>query len=984
MAELAARVDALQDRLLGLDQEAESVRDHYILARLELWNLERSWSERVGGIALAPWRLWRFLAEKAKSGAMRDDPPPSYIKTPFLWARAGGALPPTLPDPANASDSEREEYFAAMLAWQAGDLELRVEALAGQIKRAKEMTVEAKAGIKAIKASPTYRLGKVLVSPGSLFKKAVAAEENEAAKVESELRKPHGSLAKEREEAQSRREEFAERAAALEGAPSLGVVALPDPPSMESPALGGAAVASAKNQLLAPLDLVEAEDGSAVAWNAAAGKSAGEFLLFVESSARLAPWAVLAFREAAASREDADIVYCDEDRADANGDFSEACHKPGWSPELMLNGNYVGRGFAIRKTLFRETGGFRDGFAGAAAFDLLLRASEKARSIVRVPDLLIHSAHSPGVAARDAEEFSGNTRALVGAFERRGWKAQSLPSPLLPRTVRAKFALEPNQKIAIVIPTKDRADLLRPLFASIRAKAGACAREIIVLCSNCQEQATYDFLEAEAAKPGESIRWLKIDAPFNFSRLNNVAVRDSDATHFLFLNNDVEALSDGWLDAMLEQAQRPEIGAVGARLHYPSGKIQHAGVIAGLMGIAGHAYAHFPADTGAHFGHDKLVRNYSACTAACLLVRRDAFEKVGGYNEALAVAFNDVDLCFKIREAGFRIVYTPFAELTHKESESRGDDMSPAHERRFHSEIAYMLARWGDLMADDPYYSPRLSLWKMDYSRRAEADDLKTRSFRSRFRVSDKFTVEARRQPEGASEAERALAILPQWMSAFHVGDRETPTTSRVWTDRDPAIAETVERLELRGKRALELTAYEGARSKQLAEAGVAVVAIEPNAELFLRLCVAKAAFRLDALRPIFGSAEKVLAGDALSGEPPFDVCWAAGALQNVEDPARLLDLLAPRVKRLIIRDYPSEPDDALGMIEKRDDQGRVYRGKFRLRGHDAPLLGPTVFTLGDVALLRALNDRGWRVERLEGEWETRSVHATSFDAVRD
>ena len=226
-----------------------------------------------------------------------------------------------------------------------------------------------------------------------------------------------------------------------------------------------------------------------------------------------------------------------------------------------------------------------------------------------------------------------------------------------------------------------------------------------------------------------TLRFLRHDIPFNYAALNNFAVRHCDSPYLLFLNNDTEVVSPEWLTAMLEFAQHQEIGAVGAKLLYPDDTIQHAGVVLGIGGVAGHSHRYLPEHHLGYFGQHNLVRNYSAVTAACLLTRREVFEAVGGFNEELAVAFNDVDFCLKIRQAGYRIVYTPYARLYHYESASRGSDSTAENTGRFRAETAYMLARWGAWLQNDPYYNPNLTIWREDFSLKTPADVAEQQAF---------------------------------------------------------------------------------------------------------------------------------------------------------------------------------------------------------------------------------------------------------------
>ena len=330
------------------------------------------------------------------------------------------------------------------------------------------------------------------------------------------------------------------------------------------------------------------------------------------------------------------------------------------------------------------------------------------------------------IAAKGGPWHESSRQALRAAITRRHWQAAVIDG-LLPDTYRVKFAVDPTARVSIIIPTKDKVDLLRVCIESIRKHTNHPSYEILVISNNSEEKATYAYLD-QAMRDG-TLRFLRHDIPFNYAALNNFAVRHCDSPYLLFLNNDTEVVSPEWLTAMLEFAQHQDIGAVGAKLLYPDDTIQHAGVVLGIGGVAGHSHRYLPEHHLGYFGQHNLVRNYSAVTAACLLTRREVFEAVGGFNEELAVAFNDVDFCLKIRQAGYRIVYTPYARLYHYESASRGSDTTPENTGRFRAEIAYMLARWGAWLQNDPYYNPNLTIWREDFSLKTPADVAEQQAF---------------------------------------------------------------------------------------------------------------------------------------------------------------------------------------------------------------------------------------------------------------
>jgi GT2 family glycosyltransferase len=274
---------------------------------------------------------------------------------------------------------------------------------------------------------------------------------------------------------------------------------------------------------------------------------------------------------------------------------------------------------------------------------------------------------------------------------------------------------EERPLVSLIIPTRNGVDLLKQCIDSIRTKTTYAPYEIIVVDNGSDEQATLDYLHSQAS--AGNIRVIRDDRPFNYSALNNGAIASANGELVGLINNDIEVISDTWLDEMVSLALQPGVGAVGAKLLYPDGKIQHAGVVIGMGGVAGHAHRLFPRDSFGYFSRNALISSFSAVTAACLIVRKSIYQQVGGLNEAdLAVAFNDVDFCLRIREAGYRNVYTPYAELYHHESATRGTEDNPVKKARFAREVAYMHERWGDLLQRDPAYSPNLALDNTDFS----------------------------------------------------------------------------------------------------------------------------------------------------------------------------------------------------------------------------------------------------------------------------
>jgi GT2 family glycosyltransferase len=464
--------------------------------------------------------------------------------------------------------------------------------------------------------------------------------------------------------------------------------------------------------------------GIAVASNTAARLATGAFLALLDHDDVLTPDALLEMALRLEQAPEADLLYSDEDKLTMAGGRVQPFYKPDFAPELLLAQNYLCHFSAIRTSVFWDVGGFHEGVDGSQDFDLFLRVTEVARRVEHIPKILYHWRMVPGstaadISAKDGPWHESSRQALRAAIARRNWQA-AVTNGLLPDTYRVKFAVAPTEQVTIIIPTKDKVELLRVCIESIRKHTTHPSYEILVISNNSEREETYAYLES--ARRDKILRFLRYDVPFNYAAINNFAVQHCDSPYLLFLNNDTEVTNAEWLTSMLEFAQQQAIGAVGAKLLYPDGTIQHAGIVLGIGGVAGHSHRYLPEHSPGYFGQLNVIRNYSAVTAACLLTRREVFDAVGGFNEDLAVAFNDVDFCLEIRKAGYRIVYTPYARLYHYESASRGSDTTLENAERFRTETAYMVAKWGPLLWHDPYYNPNLTLCREDFSLKTPAD----------------------------------------------------------------------------------------------------------------------------------------------------------------------------------------------------------------------------------------------------------------------
>jgi GT2 family glycosyltransferase len=366
----------------------------------------------------------------------------------------------------------------------------------------------------------------------------------------------------------------------------------------------------------------------------------------------------------------------------------------------------------------KASGGFRKGMEGSQDHDLVLRCSEvlTPNEIGHVPKVLYHWRAIRGSTAleRDSKDYAAaaGLRAVTEHLERRG--VQGVAEPLAHGHYRVRWPLpEPPPHVSVIIPTRDRVELLRTCVESVLARTRYSSFEVVVVDNRSSDAAALAYLDE--LRQRDRVVVVAYDAPFNYSAINNFAASISRGELLCLLNNDIEVISEDWLSEMAAQASRADVGAVGAMLYYPNDTIQHAGVILGVGGIANHAYAGQRRGHAGHGARALVAQNLSAVTAACLVVRRSLYERMGGLDEEFKVAFNDIDFCLRLREAGYRNVWTPFAELYHHESASRGSDADPENAERFLGEIRRMRQRWGTSLQWDPAYNPNLSLDDLNF-----------------------------------------------------------------------------------------------------------------------------------------------------------------------------------------------------------------------------------------------------------------------------
>lgn len=445
----------------------------------------------------------------------------------------------------------------------------------------------------------------------------------------------------------------------------------------------------------------------AMATNDGLEVSTGEFVAFMDHDDELAPFALAVI---ALSAAEADVLFTDEDKIDATGRHFDPHCKPPWNPELLLGQNYMSHLTAIRRSTIDAVGGLRTGFDGSQDHDLLLRVTEMvpADRIVRVPYVAYHWRAIAGSTARAADEKGYTETASIGALTDRLGPSWSVEPAAAPNAFRCTPPMLDYPLVSIVIPTRDRRDLLEQCITSL-ARTTYPAVEIIVVDNDSTDPETLNWFEA--FDNGHDHRVVRHPGKFNYAAVNNSAVKQTHGEVLCLLNNDTEVIEPGWLDEMVRWIQQPDVGAVGAKLLYGDNRMQHAGVLIGLGGLAGHGHHLLDRDEFGYFSRLTIAHEVAAVTGACLVTRRSTWEKLGGLDEKLAVAFNDVDYCLRVRhDAGERIVWTPHALLHHHESLSRGAEDDLMKVARFNAEVDRVMTRWQHVLADDPAYSPNLSL----------------------------------------------------------------------------------------------------------------------------------------------------------------------------------------------------------------------------------------------------------------------------------
>ena len=446
--------------------------------------------------------------------------------------------------------------------------------------------------------------------------------------------------------------------------------------------------------------------------------ASGELIGLLDHDDLLAPNALYEIAKAVNEHLDAEVIYTDEDKVTTDLKEHFQPHlKPDFNLDLLRSNNYICHFFVASRDLIKRVGGFRPEFNGAQDYDLILRCTEQAKQIVHIPKILYHwRVHKASTADNPASKmyaFDAGKRAIEEHLVRCRTKGTVQHTKDL-GFYRVKYEICGEPLVSIIIPNKDQSEALKKCLDSIREKTSYRNYEIIIVENNSEEPETFAFYKKIA---GEKIKVVTWEGEFNYSAINNFGVRHARGDYLLLLNNDVEIINGDWLTEMLSHCQRKEVGIVGAKLYYPDNTIPHAGIIIGIGGVAGSVFVGLPRAFSGYLHKASIQLDLSAVTAACMLVKRSVFEQVGGLEEKLKVAFNDVDFCLRVREKGYLVVYDPYAELYHYESKTRGAEDTKEKIRRFQTEIEYMRSHWiGLLKKGDPYYNCNLSLTKWDYS----------------------------------------------------------------------------------------------------------------------------------------------------------------------------------------------------------------------------------------------------------------------------
>lgn len=450
------------------------------------------------------------------------------------------------------------------------------------------------------------------------------------------------------------------------------------------------------------------------ATNSALEIATGEFCALLDNDDELAPIALYEVVKTLNKNPELDLIYSDEDKIDMQGNRFDPAFKPDFSPDLLLGTNYISHLGVYRTTILHQINGFRVGYEGSQDYDLVLRFVEQTtpERIAHIPKILYYWRILPTSTAADQSTkgyaFDAGLKAVQDALVRRkikGTATHAAGNGLFD----VHYEILKEELVSVIIPTKNGYDDMKRCLESIVEKTTYPNYEIVVADNGSDDVRMKELYEQYTHILGEKFHVIDLPIPFNYSRINNLAAKEANGTYLLFLNNDTEVITKDWMSKMVSFAQFERIGCVGAKLYYPNHTIQHAGVVLGMGGAAGHPHHTYPRGDFGYFGKLEINVNYSAVTAACLMIRAKDFHELNGFNEELTVAFNDVDLCLREQALGRDNLFLHEVELFHFESQSRGYENTPEKQARFEKETAYMYDKWGKLIENDPYYNPNLT-----------------------------------------------------------------------------------------------------------------------------------------------------------------------------------------------------------------------------------------------------------------------------------
>ena len=456
--------------------------------------------------------------------------------------------------------------------------------------------------------------------------------------------------------------------------------------------------------------------------NVALAEARGEFVLFLDSEWLMSPQCLLNFAALLDRDPLVDVLYSDHDNIDVTGRRFDPAFKPKWCPDSYFSGVFSIFPLVCRTDVVRSMNGFYREFDSCFEWDFGLRITETTERIERVPAVLFHRRRNEKeyLLSSVNDTFEVSIAHLEGSLERRGHKASVNPVEGCPGKFLIRYQCTDPERVSIIIPTRDSHRELDNCLESIFAKSKYMDFEIVLIDNNSRRPETTRVIEKWKRQKSEIFRVFSYEGAFNYSMVNNFGVENASGRYLLFLNDDTEIISVDWIEAMVEYAQQTSIGAVGALLLYPNGRVQHAGVVLGIGSCTGHVFRYFGEHDRGYCCRLQTVNNYSAVTGACLMCRREVFERAGGFDENLEVSFGDVDICLKLLELGYRNVYLPHVKLYHHESLSRGKDDTEEKLRRTDQEIAYLRSRWRKYIDDDPCYNPNLTRQYTDFSIRVD------------------------------------------------------------------------------------------------------------------------------------------------------------------------------------------------------------------------------------------------------------------------